>query len=427
MRVREIDPTSPLAETVEVGYELISVNDQLVADNLDFHFKVAEPNVRLVFRSPDNQEIEIELEEFSPEELGLTFDDDRIMVCRCKCVFCFVRQQPRGMRRPLYLKDEDFRLSFTHGNFITMSNLGYEELNRIIEQRMSPMYISVHTTDDELRRFMLGNDHLAPVMSQIQRLIDGGIVLHTQVVLCPGLNDGEQLDRTITDLSRLRPAIESLAIVPVGLTRYRETQHELRCFTREEAVAAIRSIEEYQARFLKESGSRFVWAADEFYIQAGRDFPSRASYEEMPQFENGVGMSRETITDFNRRKRHLMDLRSDRRVVWFTGRSATGLLDQTVGRFVRDQRQLDLKISTVDNKFWGDTVTVSGLLTGQDLLEAGMAVRDDYDLAVLPPNCLNDDRLFLDDMPFAEFENKLDRPVMVGSYNLADTVREVFQ
>ena len=427
MKVREVDPSSPLAGLVETGYELVTVNDQPVAGNLDFHFKVSEPLIRLRFRSPDNQEVEVELEEFSPEALGLTFDDDRIMVCRCKCIFCFVRQQPRGMRRPLYLKDEDFRLSFTHGNFITMSNLGEEELARIIEQRMSPMYISVHTTDDDLRQFMLGNDRLAPIMSQIKRLIDGGIALHTQVVLCPGINDGEYLDRTINDLSQFRPDIESLAIVPVGLTKYRETQHQLRCFTQAEAVSAVRLIERYQARFLKETGSRFVWAADEFYIQAGRDFPTQASYEEMPQFENGVGMARETITNFNRRKRYLKDLRSDRRVVWFTGRSAIGLLDQTVGSFVRDQGQLDLKISTVDNKFWGKTVTVSGLLTGQDLLKASLEARSAFDLAVLPPNCLNTDRLFLDDMPFTEFESKLNRPVMVGSYNLADTIQEAFR
>jgi len=383
--------------------------------------------VRLRFRSPANEEVEIELEGFSPEELGVVFEDDRIMVCRCKCIFCFVRQQPKGMRHPLYLKDEDFRLSFTHGNFITMSNLSDEELTRIIEQRMSPMYVSVHTTDDELRRFMLGNDRLPPIMPQIKRLVEGGISLHTQVVLCPGTNDGKHLHQTIADLSQLRPTIESLAIVPVGLTRYRENRHELRSFTQEEAVGIVRSIERYQTRFLKDGGSRFIWAADEFYIQAGRDFPARASYEEMPQFENGVGMAREAITDFNRRKRYLADLSSDRRVVWFTGRSAAELLEETVGSFVRNRGQLDLNISPVENSFWGATVTVSGLLTGQDILKAGRSARSAFDLAVLPPNCLNADSLFLDDMPLAEFESKLNRPVIVGSYNLADTIREAFR
>jgi putative radical SAM enzyme (TIGR03279 family) len=427
MKIREVDSSSPLSGLVKAGYELLAINDQPVADNLDFHFKVAEPQVRLRFRSPAGEEIDIDLEDFSPEQLGLVFEDDRIMVCRCKCIFCFVRQQPRGMRHPLYLKDEDFRLSFTHGNFITMSNLGEDELTRIVEQRMSPMYVSVHTTDDDLRRFMLGNDRLSPILPQLRRLTEGGIALHTQVVLCPGINDGEQLHKTIIDLSKLRPEVESLGVVPVGLTRYRESQHDLRCYTPAEAAAVVKIIERYQARFLKETGSRFVWAADEFYIQAGRDFPSQVSYEDMPQFENGVGMARETITAFNRRKQFLADVNSDRRVVWFTGRSATDLLDSTVGKFVRKQGRLNLKIATVDNKFWGETVTVSGLLTGQDLLAAGESVRDSLDLAVLPPNCLNDDRLFLDDMPLTEFENKLDRQVMVGSYNLADTIREAFR
>jgi len=426
MKILAIDPTSPLAGRIQPEYELVAVNDQPVADNLDFHYRASEETVRLTFRSPEGVESSFELEDFPPEELGLTFQDDRIMVCRCKCIFCFVRQQPKGMRHPLYIKDEDFRLSFTHGNFITMSNLDEAEQTRIIEQRMSPMYISVHATDDELRRHMLGNANLAPIMAQLRRLADGGIKLHTQVVLCPEINDGDYLHRTITDLHGLRNAVESLAVVPVGLTRYRNKLAKLRCYTRSEAAAIIDTVEQYQVRFLEESGSRFVWAADEFYIQAGIRVPRIATYEAMAQFENGVGMVRQAITHFNRRKRYLRNLRSGRSVAWFTGRSAEGFLNETVVPFVRDEAGLNLALAPVDNRFWGHTVTVSGLLTGKDLLEAALERRSEYDLAVLPPNCLNADDLFLDDMPLSHFKNELGCPVLLGNYNLATTVREAF-
>jgi len=307
-----------------------------------------------------------------------------------------------------------------------MSNLSGGEIERIVEQRMSPMYISVHTTDDELRRHLLGNSDLAPVMEQLHRLADGGISLHTQVVLCPGINDGEHLDKTITDLYGLRRAVESLAVVPVGLTRYRDKLPKLRCYTESEAGGVIDTIESYQRRFLADSGSRFVWAADEFYIQAGRPIPTQGSYEETPQFENGVGMVREAITGFNRRKRFLRELSSRRRVVWLTGRSAEGFLSRTVVPYLRDEVGLRIKLAAVDNRFWGDTVTVSGLLTGQDLLDYASKLRSSCDLFVLPPNCLNADDLFLDDMPLTSFEKELGRPILVGRYNLADTAGEAF-
>jgi putative radical SAM enzyme (TIGR03279 family) len=424
MRVVAVDPDSPLFGHVRTGYHLTAINGQPVRDWLDYQYLLADERVDLCFNNPTNgEDLSFRIDDPMIAKLGLTLAEDKVRTCRCNCVFCFVRQQPKRMRRALYVRDEDYRLSFTHGNFITLSNVTEEDIERIIEQRLSPLYVSVHATDDTLRRRMLRNERLQPIVPQLEHMGQRGIRFHTQIVVCPGLNDGDQLKRTVDDLAALYPAVQSIAVVPVGLTRYREKLPRLRRHTAEELAATIEYVETRQKVLLRDLGTRLVWAADEFYIGSGRALPSLSSYEDMAQFENGVGMMRQAVVDFNRRRVRLKGMRSKRRVVLLTGRLAESVLKEPVREYARSCG-LRVDVAGVDNEFWGESVTVSGLLTGGDLLTAARKIQKYCDCVVLPPNCLNTDDLFLDDVSLAEFCARVSVPVVVGSYQLADSIRE---
>jgi putative radical SAM enzyme (TIGR03279 family) len=428
MKVVAVDPSSPLYGRVRPGFEVVAVNGRRVLDSLDFHFRTSGERVTISFADFDGRRLEFQVDsEHTADGLGLTFDDGRIRRCNCDCIFCFVNQQPPGMRDDLYIKDDDYRLSFIYGNFVTLSNLAEKDLERIISQRLSPLYVSVHTTDDSLRRRMLRNRKLAPILPRLRRLAENNVTIHAQVVLCPGINDGPNLEKTINDLAALYPGVESLAVVPVGLTRYRRNLHQLRTFTPDESAAIIDYIETRQKQLLAALGTRFVWPADEFYVVAERDFPARAAYEHMPQFENGVGMTREVLTMFNRRRAGLKNIRSRKRVLFLTGYSAYPFLNRWVVPYVRETLGLHLSIHPVPNRFWGETVTVSGLLTGADLLHDAQKRADTFDAVVLPPNCLNEDGLFLDDMSLQQFRDALKVEVVVGRYNLAQSIKDAFQ
>lgn len=424
LNVVDVHPESPLFGHVRPGYALVSVNNQPVEDAIDFRFRTTDERVSIRFTDPAGRELDFDFEDFSATDLGLTLDDHRIKFCKNDCIFCFVAQQPQGMRRMLYFRDEDYRLSFTHGNFITLSNTTQKDLDRIVEQRLSPLYVSVHATDDKLRRCMLRNERLAPILPKLKFLVDNGITIHSQVVLCPTINDGDALLKTIDDLVALHPGVESLAVVPVGLTKYRERLASLRTYTAEEAGEIIDQIESTQAQNLKQFGTRFLWPADEFYVLAGRPFPRRAAYEEMSQFENGIGMAREFITMFNRRRSRLKSLRCDKRIMMLTGKSAFPFLSHEVMPYLQNHLGLNIALQAVENRFWGDTVTVSGLLTGQDLLRYARSHESEFDLLILPPNCLNGDDLFLDNLTLEQFERTLKQTVLIGQYDLAATIKE---
>ncbi|UCD62728.1 MAG: DUF512 domain-containing protein, partial [Candidatus Zixiibacteriota bacterium] len=354
MRVKAVDPQSPLFGYVRPGYTVKAINGKPVLDSIDFRFKTDGEQARITFVDPNGRTVHFDIDPGCPPDLGLTLDDDRVMVCDNNCIFCFVHQQPKGMRRPLYVKDEDYRLSFTHGNFVTLTNVTEKDVRRIIRQRLSPLYVSVHTTDDSLRRFMLQSDKAPPILPQLKRLANNGITVHAQCVICPGINDGDHLEKTITDLAGLYPGVNSLAVVPVGLTRYRQNLPRLRRLRRDESEIIIDRVERRQEEFLKTLQSRFVWAADELYVETGRDFPLYKTYESMPQFENGVGMGREFLTTFNRRRSRLGGIRSQRRVMLLTGRAAYPFFSREILPYVRDRLGLGLDIGAVDNKFWGD-------------------------------------------------------------------------
>ena len=427
MRVVQVEPNSPLFGYIRPGYVIRSVNGSSVEDTIDFRFKIADERVRLVFADSQGKELSFDFEDVSADELGLTLDDSRIRVCKNDCIFCFIDQQPVGMRSNLYIKDEDYRLSFTHGNFITLSNTSDEDAERIIAQRLSPLYVSVHATDDTLRRCMLRNEKLAAIVPRLKYLGDNGIIIHAQAVLCPGINDGPYLEKTIADLAELYPHVETLAIVPLGLTKYRDGLSQLRNYNKEEAREIVRIVEGYQKQMLKRLGTRFVWPSDEFYVEALLPFPKHTEYEVMSQFENGIGMVREAITMFNRRRNRLKGIQSKHRVLFLTGKSAYPYLTKDIRPFVTDELKLNLSIVEMTNQFWGEMVTVSGLLTGQDLLREARKRSSEYDIVVLPPNCLNNDNLFLDNLSLEQFRTALGKPVVVGQYDLAATIRESFQ
>ena len=421
MKIIAVDPGSPLFGHVRPGYKLIAVNGRRVRDRIDYAFKTAGDSLHLVFENVRGRRHEFEFD-YSPE-LGLSFEPDKICTCRNKCIFCFVHQQPKGMRRSLYVKDDDYRLSFAYGNFISLSNLSAGDIKRIATQRLSPLYVSVHTTDDSLRRAMFKNKTLPAILPQMKNLIKKGIRFHTQVVVCPEINDGVHLEKTVDDLFRLHPGVVTLGIVPVGLTKHRRNLPKLAPVNKARAEEILEFIHARQSEYLEQCGSRFVFGADEFYILAGQDFPRISQYEQMEQFENGIGMMRLLLTDFNRRKRSLLKLRKNIRVLFLTGESACDSLNREVLPFLKEAG-FRIDILAVKNRFWGPMVTVSGLLVGRDLLRAMKGTGSKYDIAILPPNCLNDDGLFLDDVSLDEFRERASIPVMVGRYSVVDTLKE---
>jgi putative radical SAM enzyme (TIGR03279 family) len=427
MQIATVDPNSPLFGYVRPGYSVISINGQKVLDEIDFRYKATDESIDICFVDSNGKEFNFKFDEYYPGDLGLTFISDKIRTCKNDCIFCFIVQQPQGLRRSLYTKDEDYRLSFTHGNFITLSNTTEEDIERIISQRLSPLYVSVHATDDKLRRCMLRNEKLAPIIPRLKYLGENGITIHSQVVLCPGINDGNQLTTTIDQLARLYPMVETLAVVPVGLTKYRENLAKLRTYDREEARAIIECILKRQNEFKKSLGTRFVWPADEFYVIAEREFPAISFYEEMNQFENGIGMVREFLTKFKRSRHRLNGIRSDKRVLFVTGASGFPFLSKEILPFIKNELGLKVEIDLVPNKFWGGSVTVSGLLTGQDLLRHARKNTNRFDSLVLPPNCLNNDNLFLDNLSLERFRTALGKPVHIGQYNLSATIKDVFR
>ena len=428
LKVIDVGRNSPLFAYVRPGDFLVSINDATVRDTIDYHFKIADGECDVLFETQKGERLLFEFDDATADALALTFDQGGIRTCNNGCVFCFVMQQPKGMRRSLYIMDEDYRYSFTHGNFVTLSNTSDADIERIIEQRLSPLYISVHATNDTLRRCMLRNERLEPIIGRLKRLIGGGITIHTQVVLCPGVNDGDELDRTISELAELSPGVATLALAPVGLTKYRDNLPELSIYGKSAAGELIDKVEQWQKRLQAKLGTRFVWPADEFYTAAGREFPPLDAYEELEQFENGVGMCSSLLAGFAERLAEVkkaagVSKKRRKRIVALTGASAHPWLERKVGSVMRELG-VDLSFHMVRNRFWGGTVTVSGLLTGKDLLKAANDLAGRGDDVILPPNCLNNDDLFLDNMTLEEFCSATPATVLVGSYDMTETIVE---
>jgi len=407
---------------ITTGSKLLKVNGRDVCDLLDYRFYTADDDLLLLFETAHDGKVELEIEAQDLIELDFDFEPDKQKGCNNKCVFCFIHQLPKGLRRSLYFKDEDYRLSFQHGNYITLTNLKPSDFERIKEQRLSPLYISVHTTDDELRRKMLGNDNIPALLPQMHDLIDSGIELHTQIVLCPGWNDGEHLHNTIGDLAGMYPGVKSVAVVPVGLTRHRTKLPKMTRYDSEMAAEVLGDLIKMGERLHDQIGSRFVYPADEFFLLAGVDIPQESFYDDFPQVENGVGMLRQLIDS---ESADGIELSSEIRLTIATGTLVAPALEDILDEKWRMVSGLHFDVHPITNRLMGETVTVSGLLCGRDILDS--LKRSDHlgDCVVVPPNCLNDDGLFLDDLTLDDLRTGLQTNVIQAEYSPRETLMKL--
>lgn len=401
---------------IEPGDDVTSINGQPITDIVDLQFALACEEMELLVRKRNGEEWLIELEKDYDETLGIEWEHptvDRVKLCHNKCVFCFVDQIPGNMRKTLNMRDDDYRLSFLHGNFVTLTNLKPGELERMASLKMSPINISVHTTNPELRERMLVNRKSGAILSQIAYLAEHDIEMNTQIVLCPGWNDGAELDRTIDDLSKYYPAVRTLSVVPVGLTRHRTGLADLRNCTTEEAQQSIAQIAAWQDRLRPQLGVNFVHAADEFYVIAGVEVPAAQYYDEFSQIENGVGMLRTFIDDFQRLTPEIPKRLPQRRhVALVTGTSASDTLRTAASR-LQEVEGLRLDTHVIVNEFYGDRVTVTGLITGRDII-AQLHGTLEADVLLLPDVLLKDDEdVFLDDTTVDEVRQALQREILI--------------
>lgn len=395
------------------GDLLLSIGGNPIRDVLDYRFYLAERTVELALLR-EGKELSLTIRKGEYDDIGLVFATplmDRKHTCKNGCVFCFVDQMPKGMRETLYFKDDDDRLSFLHGNYVTLTNLSSEDIDRLIKMHLSPINVSVHTTNPELRVKMMKNKNAGKVLSYLDRLAEANIALCTQIVLCRGLNDGAELERSMRDLVRYYPALRSCAIVPVGLTRYREGLYPLEAFSAEESRAVIEEVDAFGEECKRNFGTRLFYCADEFYLKAGLPLPQADYYEEYSQLENGVGMLTSLREEFAEEFSYLAELlpmaRLPRRVSVATGVAAYESLARFAQMLSEAVPELSVTVHRVVNRFFGETVTVAGLLTGKDVSEQ-LAGKDLGEELLIPAAMLRaDGDLFLDDMSPEELSERL--------------------
>jgi putative radical SAM enzyme (TIGR03279 family) len=394
------------------GDRLLAVNDVELHDEIDFGHAINEEYLVVRVRGKDGSIREAEGAREYGVGFGAEFEARQPKRCHNNCVFCFVYQHPKGVRRELLIKDDDYVFSFVHANFITLTNLSEPEFQRILDERLSPLYVSVHATDPAVRVRLMKNPKSGLILQQIDRLAEAEIEMHTQLVICPGINDGEILERSIDDLAARHPWVKTISVVPVGLTKHRERLPQLRTFTRGDAEAAIDLVHAHQKRLLASRKTRLVFAADEMYVLAERDVPPAKAYEGFPQYENGIGMLRDLMDGWTAGRDTIRPRNGTReRVAVVTGTSAA----RTMRRLFDEHPPagVDASLCVVTNDYFGDTVTVSGLLVGADI-EAALLKHGSFDRVLLPPNCLKEERIFLDDRTRDDLAARLGVPVDIG-------------
>lgn len=414
-RIVRVLPDS-IAEEIgfEVGDRLVSINGQLPRDLIDYQFLCADEVLELEVLDSQGKPHHLEIEKDYDEDLGLEFESalfDGLIQCNNRCPFCFIDQQPPGKRESLYYKDDDYRLSFLYGSYLTLTNLTQKEWDRIAQMRLSPLFVSVHATEPKVRSRLLKNPRAGQLLEQLQWFQDNRLQIHAQVVLCPGINDGEHLEQTLTDLARFHageiPAVASVAVVPVGLTRFRPTQDELIPVAPQKAQEVIAQVQALQEKFRQRLGSTFVWLADEWFLIAGAALPPESHYEDYPQIGNGVGSIRLFLKEFNRAAKRLPKrIDPPRRWVWVVG-NAVEQAFQPILQKLNQVQGLTVEMVALNSEYWGQEITVTGLLTGADLLR-GLRGRDLGDGLLLPALMLkHDDTRFLDDMTVDELAQQL--------------------
>ena len=412
---------------LQAGDILLSINGNEINDVLDYRFYLAERSVTLIFRRGD-EDLSVTIKKGEYDDIGLDFETplmDEKQTCKNKCIFCFIDQNPEGMRAPIYFKDDDSRLSFIHGNYVTLTNMSDKDVDRIIKMRMSPINISVHTTNPELRVKMMKNKHSGDVLRYLRRFADAGLKMCGQIVLCKGINDGEELLRTMHDLASYYPSMSSVAIVPAGLTKYRDKLFPLTDFSSEEAAAVIDMVDDFAAKVKASYGIRMFYCADELYLKAGREIPDEEYYEDYSQLENGVGMIR-SLCDEARRAIDMSDAPDGvRRVSIATGHAAYPTISAIADELKAKYSNLQINIYKITNKFFGESITVSGLLTGIDLYEQ-LKDKELSDELLIPSNMLRaEEDDFLCGMTRLELSERLGVPVIKAGhdgYELVDAI-----
>ncbi|HSK18946.1 MAG TPA: DUF512 domain-containing protein [Longimicrobiales bacterium] len=405
VRIAAVAPDSIASDLrLEIGSRVVRINGELVRDAIDYRFMEVEGLLELEVASPgcDGPTV-YEIEKDAGESLGIIPAADPVRQCANKCVFCFIDGNPNGVRQSLHLKDDDFRLSFTYGSYVTLTNLGPAGFRRLIEQRLSPLYVSVHATEPDVRMRLLGVPRGGEIVDQLRELTEAGLEVHTQVVLCPEWNDGAHLQRTIDDLWTLGPNVLSLSVVPVGLTQY-NLNRPVRLLTRQEAADAIIQIDAARTRAQQERGTGWAYAGDEMYFIAGAAMPPAAYYDDWPLTENGVGAVRRLEDDFATGLSSVPRM-AGRRIAIVTGTRMAAVFEPLAARLA-GHTGATVQVIGVENELFGPTVTTAGLLAGRDIA-AAVAAAGTFDVVLLPAEALNDDVLFIDSMPLSDLESAI--------------------
>ena len=420
VRIAEIEAGSIADElSLEIGTRIVRINGEPVRDGIDLTFLLADTELELETVSPDGEVVLYEIEREPGTPIGIVPAPDTIRECANKCVFCFIDGNPKDARPTLWLRDDDFRLSFTYGSYVTLTNLGPKGLQRLVDQRISPLYVSVHATEPEVRERLLVNKRAGLIMSQLRELIGGGLEVHTQIVLCPEWNDGPHLERTIKDLWSLGPSVRSLSVVPVGLTRY-NINRPVRPLMPSEAGAAIDRVDHARERGFAERDLGWCYAADEMYLIAGRSVPDAAYYDDGALYENGVGAIRRFVDGFDAGLATVARFEG-RRVRLVTGLSMSPFLGERSGRLAA-ATAADVEVVEVRNQYFGESVTIAGLLGGRDILKA-LGDSQDGDVIVLPAEALNADEVFIDDLAKSELVAVLAPAEIRTGYEITEALR----
>lgn len=395
---------------LEPGDKVLAINDTEIKDIFDYQYLVEDEEIVLLVEKVDGQQWELEIEKDMDEDLGLVFEEglmDQYRSCHNKCIFCFIDQMPPGMRETLYFKDDDSRLSFLQGNYITLTNMSDEDVERIIRYRLAPINISVHTTNPELRCKMLSNRFAGEALEKIKRFYEAGIPMNSQIVLCKGINDGAELERTIEDLSKYLPFMQSLSVVPIGLTKFRDGLYPMEPFGKEDAREVLDIIHKWQRKLEPICGGHFVHASDEWFILAELPFPDDAYYDGFDQLENGVGMMRLFMSEFSESMSQRDGDDRKRKVTLVTAKLAYETICYFAEEIMKKYPNMEVSVVCLINHYFGESITVTGLMTGTDIIEqvSGM---DLGDALILPENVLKaDEPIFLDDISVKEMEEKL--------------------
>ncbi len=420
---------------IEAGDRLLSVNGEAVEDVFDYQYLMQDEYVEVSVLKPSGEEWVLEIEKEYGEDLGVEFENglmDEYRSCQNKCIFCFIDQMPKGMRPTLYFKDDDSRLSFLQGNYVTLTNLSEHDVERIIRYRLSPINISFQTTNPQLRCMMLHNRFAGESLKKADRFYEAGIEMNGQIVLCKGINDGAELERTLSDLEKYLPHLRSVSVVPVGLTRFREGLYPLEPFTKEDAVGVLETVRRFQDRIYPEYGLHFVHASDEWYLLAGQELPAEETYDGYLQLENGVGMLRLLLDEFEASLAELLESGAPERwkgrrreISAVTGRISYPYIRRMADRMEEIFAGLSVHIWPIRNDFFGESITVTGLLTGQDII-AQLKGKRLGDALLLPQNLLrSQETVLLDDCTAEDIGNALQVPVDVVKSSGYDFTRRI--